>query len=80
MGGRRLVSSRWRRFATRRWSAEALAAAVGVRNEGSAPLLDRLTADLIERRLLLVLDNLEHVLTAAPVVSRLLAACPGLTA
>jgi predicted ATPase len=32
-----------------------------------------------ERRLLLVLDNFEHVLGAAPLVAHLLAACPLLT-
>ncbi|MDQ3227210.1 MAG: tetratricopeptide repeat protein [Chloroflexota bacterium] len=43
-----------------------------------------LTADLIDRlqneRVLLVLDNFEHLLTGAPVVAELLAACPGVTA
>ena len=34
---------------------------------------------LRSRRGLLVLDNLEHLLPAAPLVTRLLTACPGLT-
>ena len=35
--------------------------------------------DLGERRLLLVLDNVEHVLAAGPALVELLAGCPGLT-
>jgi predicted ATPase/class 3 adenylate cyclase len=34
---------------------------------------------LAAKHLLLVVDNFEHVLTAAPFIGRLLAACPGLT-
>ena len=56
----------------------ALAAALGVREAGDATLADRLGTLLVDRRLLLVLDNFEQVLDAAPLVARLLAACPGL--
>src|SRR5215218_8004531 len=40
---------------------------------------ERLARALGERRLLLVLDNFEHVAPAAPIVAELLAACPGLS-
>ncbi|HZN70620.1 MAG TPA: AAA family ATPase, partial [Micromonosporaceae bacterium] len=57
----------------------AIAHALGVREIGGRPVLDSLQAALRERRLLLVLDNCEHLLAAAPVVGDLLTACPGLT-
>ena len=40
---------------------------------------DRLPRLIGERRLLLVLDNLEHLLPAAPAIADLLLVCPGLT-
>lgn len=46
--------------------------------EGSEPILERLKDALSNRTLLLVLDNFEHLLDAAPVVSTLLSAAPGL--
>jgi predicted ATPase/class 3 adenylate cyclase/Tfp pilus assembly protein PilF len=42
------------------------------------PLLDSLKTSLRDKELLLVLDNFEQVLTAAPVLTDLLAAAPGL--
>jgi predicted ATPase/DNA-binding SARP family transcriptional activator len=42
-------------------------------------MTDALSAFLRERELLLVLDNLEHLLEAAPLVGEVLAAAPGLT-
>src|SRR5918997_4779734 len=51
-----------------------IAQAVGVREAGDRPLAERLARALIGRRLLLVLDNFEHVLAAAPAVAALLAA------
>lgn len=56
----------------------AVAAALGVRETGGAPLIDALTSSLQRRLLLLVLDNCEHVLGAGPPVSDLLMASPGL--
>ena len=56
-----------------------VADALGLREAGDRPLVEHLTAFLRPKELLLVLDNLEHLLTAAPLVTRLLAACPGLT-
>ena len=53
-----------------------VARALGLReSEGSETLLARLK----EKRLLLVLDNFEHVLGAAPDVAGLVEACPDLT-
>ena len=56
-----------------------IAQALGVREAGDRPLADQLVGLLRDRSLLLVLDNLEQVLSAAPRVAALLAACPRLT-
>ena len=56
----------------------ALAAALGVPDRGSRALLESLISALGERELLLVLDNCEHVLAAAPFVADLLRHCPRL--
>ena len=58
---------------------DAIAAALGIRPEGTRPLLDLLVDRLQDRRVLLVLDNFEQVLPAAPQLARLLAASPGVT-
>ncbi|MCO8270351.1 AfsR/SARP family transcriptional regulator [Actinoplanes sp. TRM 88003] len=52
----------------------------GLRDRSAGPdTLDRLLAALSTRELLLILDNCEHVLSAAAeLTGRLLAACPGL--
>jgi AAA domain len=52
----------------------SLAAAVGLLDVGNRPLLDRLREALGERQQLVVLDNVEQVLPAAPLAD-LLAAC-----
>ncbi len=57
----------------------AIAAALGVREEGGRSLQEALSDFLREKRLLLVLDNFEQVLAAASVVGALLPAAPGLT-
>jgi predicted ATPase len=57
----------------------AIARALGVR-QLSDPLVDGVTAFVGTRRQLLVLDNLEQVLDAAPDIGELLARCPGLVA
>ena len=57
----------------------AVGRALGLRAEGSAPAEERLRHFLREKRLLLLLDNAEHVLAAGPAVATLLDACPGLT-
>ena len=56
---------------------QAVAAAVGVREEPGRPLLATLTDALRPKRLLLVLDNCEHLLDAcARLADALLRACP----
>ena len=52
-----------------------IAQVLGVRQAGRRALLETLTRALRDRRLLLVLDNLEHLLPAAPALVELLAAC-----
>jgi predicted ATPase/tetratricopeptide (TPR) repeat protein len=56
-----------------------IASALAVRDEGSSRELDALKHHLEHRRLLLVLDNFEHVLPASRVVAELLEAAPALT-
>jgi predicted ATPase/DNA-binding CsgD family transcriptional regulator len=52
--------------------------AFGIRETTGEPLAERLKAFLRRKRLLLVLDNFEHVAEAAPLVAELLSACPEL--
>jgi predicted ATPase/transcriptional regulator with XRE-family HTH domain len=52
---------------------------LGVPETSGAPPLSRLVGHLRQKRVLLALDNFEHLLAAAPGVSDLLAACAGLT-
>jgi predicted ATPase/class 3 adenylate cyclase len=56
----------------------AVAETLGVKEIGEQPLDESLKDYLSERRLLLVLDNFEQVLEAAPAVTELLAGAPGL--
>jgi len=58
--------------------ASAIIKAIGVHEVSDEPLIERLKAILRDRRLLLVLDNFEHVVESAPLVADLLAGCPGL--
>ena len=53
---------------------------LGVDDRDATPLADRLQTALRERRMLVVLDNFEHVLAARDAVIGLLEACPGLVA
>ena len=58
--------------------ARAVAAGLGVREAPGQPVVDTLTVQLGERRLLLVLDNCERLLGAcAALLEPLLASCPG---
>ncbi|MGH2411012.1 MAG: ATP-binding protein, partial [Chloroflexota bacterium] len=58
---------------------QAVATALGLREEATRPILATLVEFLTPRRLLLVLDNCEHVVAAsANLVQALLRACPGL--
>ncbi|WP_158579843.1 ATP-binding protein [Geodermatophilus marinus] len=54
-----------------------VAAALGVVPEGRRPLLDLVAERLAGLRALLVVDNAEQVLGAAPAAAALLARCPG---
>src|SRR5947208_1770650 len=59
--------------------AAAVAAAVGVREQPGRSMLAALISHLSSRRLLLILDNCEHVIgAAAGLAEALLCACPGL--
>ncbi len=54
----------------------AIAQALGVVDTGDAPLEQKLPLALGERRILLILDNFEQVVEAAPVVTAILAGAP----
>ncbi len=56
-----------------------IAAALGVRDTGARALAEALAIAIGARQLLLVLDNCEQVVRAAPDIAALLAACPALT-
>ncbi len=55
-----------------------IAQMLGIKESGTHPLLDLLTAFLRDKHLLLVLDNFEQILSAAPQLTDLLAFCPAL--
>lgn len=56
-----------------------IAQALAVPEQPGASALQTLTSHLQERSLLLLLDNLEHVLSCVRELSELVSACPGLT-
>ncbi|WAM19941.1 LuxR C-terminal-related transcriptional regulator (plasmid) [Rhodococcus sp. JS3073] len=59
--------------------ADTVVAALGLRKQSSDPSLELLAEHLADRRVLLVLDNCEHLVEAAAVLSEtLLRQCPGL--
>ncbi|HEX5991335.1 MAG TPA: helix-turn-helix domain-containing protein [Thermomicrobiales bacterium] len=57
----------------------AVAAALGVRESPGLPLLNTLVAYIASKQLLLLLDNCEQLLAAAPDLTALLENCPGVT-
>jgi predicted ATPase/transcriptional regulator with XRE-family HTH domain len=57
-----------------------IAGSLGVREVAGQPLRETLAAFLAAKRLLMVLDNFERVLAAAPEITTLLASSPGLDA
>jgi predicted ATPase/DNA-binding CsgD family transcriptional regulator len=59
--------------------ASAIAQRLGVREAGGLPVAETLVSALRARHLLLVLDNLEHLLEATPLIAQLLIACPNLS-
>jgi predicted ATPase len=56
----------------------AVSQVLGIRTTGDRPLLEALRAHLREKRLLLVLDNFEHLLEAALEVASLISSYPNL--
>ncbi|HYZ46148.1 MAG TPA: adenylate/guanylate cyclase domain-containing protein [Actinomycetota bacterium] len=58
--------------------APTVATTLKVRESPTRPILERLIEHLAERALLLVLDNFEHLIDAAPTVGDLLGAAPRL--
>ena len=56
----------------------AIAQVLDIRESGARPLLEQLKEALRHRQLLLLLDNVEQVVTVAPHLEELLAACPHL--
>ena len=56
----------------------AIAAALGVVDGGSGSLLDAMARQLVGKQILLVLDNFEHVLEAAPQLTELVERLPKL--
>jgi non-specific serine/threonine protein kinase len=58
--------------------AAAVAETLGVREQPNRPIAERVCAHLRSRRLLLVLDNCEHLIKAcAAIVQQILSSCPG---
>jgi predicted ATPase len=57
----------------------ALAETLGVRDAADRTLQEALEQHLRDKQMLLLLDNFEHLLTAAPLVAELVEACPDLT-
>jgi non-specific serine/threonine protein kinase len=57
----------------------AIITALGVREAGDEPLIERLKAVLRSKRLLLLLDNFEHVIGASPIAADVLETCPDVT-
>jgi predicted ATPase/DNA-binding response OmpR family regulator len=64
------------------WTVETLTAALGralgLKEGAEEPVLERVKRELFAREILLILDNFEQILFAAPLLGELLLACPGL--
>lgn len=58
--------------------ASTIAQTLSVRETGGQPLIDSLVDYLRNKQMLLLLDNFEQVVSAAPIAAALLAACPRL--
>jgi predicted ATPase len=59
--------------------ASAIAETLGVKESGTQPLVQQLRTYLHDKTVLLLLDNFEQVLDAAPLVAELLTGAPALT-
>ncbi|MGE5849259.1 MAG: tetratricopeptide repeat protein, partial [Candidatus Methylomirabilota bacterium] len=57
--------------------ASSIAMTLGLRENPARPVVESLKDSLQGKHVLLVLDNFEQIVAAAPVVADLLAACPG---
>jgi predicted ATPase/DNA-binding CsgD family transcriptional regulator len=57
----------------------AIAQGLGMQDTGERPLQERLCEFMMQKHLLLVLDNVEQVVAAAPLLADILAGCPYLT-
>lgn len=57
--------------------ATSILAILDLSHSGSGPAQERLIAHLRRKEILLLLDNFEHLLDAAPLVAQILAECPG---
>ena len=55
-----------------------IARSLGLRDLGTRARLDRVARFILDRQVLLVLDNFEHVVGAAPQIAELLSECPRL--
>lgn len=58
---------------------DALAQALGIAPQAGVPPFERLVAALQTRRMLILLDNFEQVVAAAPLLAELLTRCPTIT-
>ena len=58
----------------------AIGQAVGIRDAGTRTIAEQLVGHLEDKRLLLILDNFEHVADAGPAITELLSTCPNLCA
>jgi predicted ATPase/DNA-binding SARP family transcriptional activator len=56
---------------------QAIAQALGVKEAGDRPLMDTLRAFLSDKRMLILLDNFEQVMDAAPLPAQIISAAPG---
>ncbi len=56
----------------------AIASTLGIREEGDRPLVDRVRDYLATKQVLLVLDNVEHLVAGVDVISDFIRAAPGL--
>lgn len=59
--------------------ASDIAKSIGIAEIQGQHILDTLKGSLLEKKCLLILDNFEHVIDAAPIVSNLLTCASGLT-
>ncbi|MGH2787747.1 MAG: ATP-binding protein [Actinomycetota bacterium] len=59
--------------------ATTIADALSVREEGTRPVVETLKEYFSRKRMLLLLDNFEQIVSAAPLVSELLTAAPDIT-